>query len=116
MLFRSKNGWYTASFRDFGNFQLIVDREPPTITPIGFRNGMNASNAKRIIFSVKDNTANIEKFEVLLDGNWLRFTNDKGAGFIYNFDEKCEPGEHQLKATAIDQVGNKTEQIYNFTR
>ena len=111
-----KNGWYTASFRDFGNFQLMVDREPPTITTVGFRNGMNATNASRIIFRVRDNTENVAKFEVLLDGNWLRFTNDKGASFIYNFDEKCEPGEHQLKVTAIDQVGNKTEQIYNFTR
>ena len=111
-----KDGWYTASFRDFGNFQLILDREPPTITAIGFRNGMNATNASRIIFRVKDNTEKIAKFEVLLDGNWLRFTNDKGTSFIYNFDENCAPGEHELKVTAIDQVGNKTEQVYNFTR
>ncbi len=111
-----RNGWYTASFRDFGSFQLLVDREPPTITPIGFRNGMNATNASRIIFRVKDNTENIASFVALLDGNWLRFTNDKGGSFIYNFDEKCESGEHELKIIATDQVGNKTEQVYTFTR
>ena len=111
-----KNGWYTASFRDFGSFQLMVDKEPPVITPIGFRNGMNAANASRIIFRVRDNTSEISKFEVLLDGKWLRFTNDKAISYIYNFDERCEPGEHELIVSAIDQVGNKTEQIYNFIR
>jgi murein DD-endopeptidase MepM/ murein hydrolase activator NlpD len=111
-----KNGWYTASFRDFGNFQLIVDREPPIVTAVGFRNGMNATNASRIIFRVKDNTENLASFIALLDGNWLRFTNDKGGSFIYNFDERCELGEHELKIIATDQVGNKTEQVYTFTR
>jgi murein DD-endopeptidase MepM/ murein hydrolase activator NlpD len=112
----NKNGWYTASFRDFGTFQLMIDNEPPTITPIGFSNGMNATNAKRIIFRVKDNTENIATFNAYLDGEWLRFTNDKGTNFIYNFDERCEPGEHELKIIAIDQVGNKAERVYTFTR
>ena len=111
-----KHGWYTASFRDFGSFQLLIDREPPTISAIGFRNGMNDTNASRIIFRVRDNTENVASFVALLDGNWLRFTNDKGGSFIYNFDERCEPGEHELKIIATDQVGNKTEQVYTFTR
>jgi murein DD-endopeptidase MepM/ murein hydrolase activator NlpD len=112
----NKNGWYTSSFRDFGTFQLMIDNEPPTITPIGFSNGMNATNAKRIIFRVKDNTENIASFNAYLDGEWLRFTNDKGTNFIYNFDERCETGEHELKIIAVDQVGNKAERVYTFTR
>ncbi len=111
-----KNDWYTASFREFGNFQLIIDREAPMVTPIGFKTGMNMATAKRILFRVKDNTEEITKFEALLDGNWLRFSNDKGVNFIYNFDEYCPPGSHELKITVTDQVGNKTEQTYNFTR
>jgi Bacterial Ig-like domain len=89
---------------------------PPIITPIGIKNGMNAANANRIIFRVSDNTSNISSFVALLDGNWLRFTNDKGGSYMYNFDEYCGPGEHELKVTATDQVGNKTEQVYTFTR
>lgn len=111
----NKKGWYTASFRDFGSFQLLIDNEPPTISAIGLKNGMNATNAKRIMFKVKDNTEAVH-FEALLDGNWLRFTNDKGGYFIYNFDDKCEAGEHELKIIATDQVGNKAEQVYTFTR
>ena len=108
--------WYTASFREFGNFQLMIDREPPTILPIGFRDGMNTSGLKRILIQIKDNTEDIVNFTALLDGKWLRFSNDKGINFIYNFDDKCAPGEHELKISATDQVGNVAERTYNFTR
>ncbi len=111
-----RKNWYTASFREFGNFQLMVDREPPTIVPIGFRDGMNTADLKRILFQIKDNTEDIVSFTALLDGNWLRFSNDKGINFIYNFDDKCAPGEHELKIAATDQVGNVAERSYKFTR
>lgn len=110
-----KNGWYKASFRDFGNFQLMVDTIPPTITPVGFKDGMNAGKLSSIRFVVLDNSEELT-FRAELDGNWLRFTNDKGRTFIYKFDEHCLPGEHELKITATDQVGNVAERVYKFTR
>ena len=111
-----KKGWYTASFREFGNFQLMVDRTPPNIVPIGFRDGMNVAKQSRIMFNIKDNTEDIVNFTALLDGKWLRFSNDKGINFIYKFDERCEPGEHELKVSATDQVGNTTVKVFTFTR
>ena len=108
-------GWYKASFRDFGSFQLMIDTMPPIITPIGFKNGMNARKQSRIVFVVRDNTEEI-KFTATLDGNWLRFSNDKGSRFIYEFDEMCPAGEHELKIIAEDQVGNVAEKVYRFTR
>lgn len=111
-----ESGWYRASFREFGSFQLMIDTEPPVITPIGFRDGMNCSKQRRIVFAVKDNTEDIKKFTATLDGNWLLFSNDKGSRFIYEFDEKCPAGEHELKIVAEDQVGNLTEKVYRFTR
>ena len=62
------------------------------------------------------NTEEIKKFTATLDGTWLRFSNDKGRTFIYTFDEMCAAGEHELKITAEDQVGNITEKVYHFTR
>ena len=109
-------GWYNASFREFGNFELTVDKIPPVVNPIGFRDGMNAAKLNRILFSVSDNTEEIQSFTALLDGNWLRFSNDKGRNFIYVFDDHCPPGEHELKVTVIDQVGNTTEKTFKFTR
>ncbi len=109
-------GWYKASFREFGSFELMADTVPPAITPIGFKNGMNCSKQSRIVFVVKDNTEEIKKFAATLDGNWLRFSNDKGSRFIYDFDEMCPAGEHELKIVAEDQVGNVAEKVYKFTR
>ena len=111
-----ENGWYKASFRDFGNFQLMIDTLPPVITAVGFKDGMNCAKLNRIVFVVTDNTEEIKKFSATLDGNWLRFTNDKGRSFVYVFDEKCAPGEHELKITAEDQAGNVTEKVFKFTR
>lgn len=111
-----ENGWYTASFREFGNFQLVVDTVPPTIRPVGFKDGMNCSKLSRLAFVVADNTHELRKFRAELDGKWLRFTNDKGLAYIYVFDEHCLPGEHELKVGVEDCVGNRVEKVYHFTR
>jgi len=111
-----ESGWYKAWFRDLGSFQLMVDSIPPAITPIGFREKMNAAKLKQLVFVVTDNTEDIKQFTATLDGNWLRFSNDKGRRFVYEFDERCGPGEHELKIVAEDQVGNVNTKIYHFTR
>ena len=108
--------WYSADFREFGNYQLLADNTPPVVTPSGFYNGMNASNLRRIVFSITDNSEDLASFSALLDGEWLRFSNDKGRNFIYNFDEHCPPGKHTLIITATDLAGNVTEKSYTFTR
>ena len=111
-----ENGWYKADFRDFGYYQLIEDTEAPVITSLGLVNGMNAAKLSRLVFSVKDNSEDLKSFDAWLDGEWLLFSNDKGRNFIYNFDDRCGPGKHELKITAVDLVGNSTTKTYNFTR
>jgi len=112
----NEKDWYQASFRAFGNFQLVEDIIPPTIIPVGIREGMNAAKLNRIAFVIKDNTKELQNFSAFLDGKWLRFTNDKGSAFIYKFDEHCPPGAHELKISVEDCVGNKSERTYHFTR
>ena len=113
MLFRS----YEASFRDFGEFELILDREAPVIKPLwGFRDGANTSRMNRIGISATDNCKVIDSFTALLDGKWLLFSNDKEEAFIYNFDEHCTSGEHFLEIIVKDLVGNISRQTFRFTR
>jgi hypothetical protein len=109
-------GWFSASFREFGDFRLLADTLPPTIESTGLKEGMDASKLKRIAFVVKDNMEEISAFTALLDGKWLRFSNDKGRVFVYNFDDLCKPGPHELKVSAEDLVGNRTERIFHFVR
>ncbi len=111
-----QNGWYSAAFREFGNYQLLLDTTPPVVIPKGFYNGMNAAQLSRILFTVTDNSEDLQSFTAMLDGKWLRFTNDKARNFIYDFDERCPSGSHELVITATDMVGNKTVKTYNFTR
>jgi hypothetical protein len=112
-----KKGWYNASFRDFGTYQLLKDTTPPVVVPVGgFRNGINAQNLHRIAFSVSDNSVDIANFTALLDGQWILCSNDKGKVYVYEFDEKCTPGEHNLQIIVTDIIGNKTDKSYQFVR
>ena len=111
----NENSWYKASFREFGNFQLMEDLLPPVIRPIGFREGMHVNSLSRLVFDITDNTEAVN-FSAALDGHWLRFSNDKGRVFIYKMDDHCGVGAHELIITVTDCVGNKSEKIYHFTR
>ncbi len=111
-----RNGdWYTGFFRDFGIFELIADNESPVING-GFGENANLSKSSRLIFTPKDNNEDIKSFNAMLDGNWLRFTNDKGHSFIYKFDEKCPSGKHELIITVEDIAGNMSKKTFYFTR
>ncbi len=108
--------WATAYFRDFGDFQLINDTEPPQISFPGIVENANLRNRLRIAVVVRDNNKKIKNFRATLDGQWLLFSNDKARAFIYHFDEHCPPGKHELKISVEDVAGNGAEGVLHFTR
>lgn len=110
-----QKGWIAARFGDFGSYQVFVDTTFPTVNELGKSDTVDLSASKRIVFYPKDNTG-IKNFRVELDGQWLMFSNDKGAAWIYNFDERCSYGVHQLKIRIEDIVGNVTEKEWWFKR
>lgn len=111
-----QNGWMTATFGDFGSFQVLADLTAPQINELGKGDTINLSSADRIVFSPADNFGIVKKFRVELDSQWLRFTNDKSRNWIYKFDERCGYGVHQLTATATDLAGNTTTKTWWFKR
>ena len=111
-----QDGWASARFRQFGNFQLLYDSIAPVITPIGPLEGADLSHAARIAFTIKDDLGALHNFRAELDGQWLCFTNDKGLAYIYTFDEHCPPGPHTLKVSIADVAGNRTVKEYHFNR
>ena len=111
-----QNAWAAAKFRDFGNFQLVVDEEPPQIVPVKFHNNANLSRLGQISFTVRDNLEKFQNFRAELDGKWICFTNDKGRVFTYRFDEHCLPGSHELKIHVEDEAGNVSEEVFKFVR
>jgi len=111
-----QNGWASARFREFGNFQLVLDTIAPVVTLLGALNEADLSKATRIAFSIKDNLGALRNFRAELDGAWLCFTNDKGLAYIYKFDEHCPPGRHTLRVSVEDVAGNRTVKEYHFMR
>ncbi len=108
--------WLTASFADFGTFQVVADITAPAINELGKGDTVNLSPATRILFTPTDNFGIVKNFRVELDSQWLRFTNDKSRNWIYKFDERCPYGIHHLKATATDHAGNTTIKEWWFRR
>jgi murein DD-endopeptidase MepM/ murein hydrolase activator NlpD len=111
-----QDGWATAAFRNFGNFQLVTDTEPPSISIPGIAENANLQKSSHIAVRVHDNFEQIKSFRATLDGNWLLFSNDKAKAFIYHFDAHCSRGKHELKITATDEAGNVGEKVLHFVR
>lgn len=107
-----QKNFVAAKFRQFGTYQAFIDNEPPTINSIG----SNLTTARSIVFTPRDNFNNIKSFSAEVDGQWLRFTNDKGRTWIYSFDEHFPRGEHVLKVIVEDVAGNKTTKKWNIVR
>ncbi len=127
-----QNGWITAEFGNFGQFQGYLDYSPPAINSLGSGDTVNLSAASRIVFTPSDNFG-IKNFRVEIYGcpsdtsgtfcdsipadfHWLRFTNDKSRNWIYKFDDRVPYGVYRLRATAEDLVGNKTVREWWFKR
>jgi murein DD-endopeptidase MepM/ murein hydrolase activator NlpD len=108
--------WYAGKFRNFGNFQLVKDESPPSVYAYNLKENAVLTSATQIMFTIKDNYEDLQNFRARLDGKWLRFSNDKGKTFIYRFDEKCQPGLHELTISVQDIAGNTTTKSYHFTR
>ena len=111
-----KGEWITTSFDDFGSFQAFVDTIPPKISDLKNDDTINLSASSRIVFTPTDNFGVITNFRAELNGQWLRFTNDKTRNWIYKFDERCPYGVHELKVTVEDLAGNITTKTWWFKR
>jgi hypothetical protein len=107
-----QSGWVSSRFRQFGSFQAFVDEEPPTVNAPPTQ----LSSGSRIIFTPRDNFNTIRSFRAEVDGQWLRFSNDKGRSWIYYVDEKFPEGEHELKVTVEDEAGNVTVKTWKVRR
>lgn len=112
---QESGGWLAAEFGDFGYFQAYADIVPPSINNLGSADTVNLSPARRIVFTPSDNFG-IKSFRAELDGQWLRFTNDKGRSWIYVFDERCPYGVHELNVTVEDLAGNITTRSWWFKK
>ncbi len=89
------------STRDFGDFTLMRDTIPPTITKIGL-----STAAAR--FKIRDNLSGISYFEANINGEWLLMVYDYKTGILKSEkldNSKLLKGDFELKV--VDQAGNE---------
>jgi murein DD-endopeptidase MepM/ murein hydrolase activator NlpD len=108
-------GWAVVKLRDFGDFQLVLDKEPPVIIPLGWRDGSRFTGKPELRVALKDNLEAIRGFRAELDGKWLMFSHS-GNIYTYRFDEHFPPGRHTLVLSVEDEAGNRTEKSFSVSR
>jgi hypothetical protein len=110
----AEKGWFSASFRDFGFFQLIEDKEPPVLVS-NLQKGMLIRQGFRIILKPSDNLHVISDVRLLVDDKWL-LLQQSWNGYVYAVDENFPAGEHKLMAVVKDEAGNTTTRDWIVTR
>lgn len=102
-----------ARVRNLGQYTIMLDQKAPTITPISFKKDLRG--AKKMSFKVNDDidaAKNIDSFTftATIDGKWALFEYDAKNDLITHRFVAGEigKGEHVLKITAKDPVGNAT--------
>jgi peptidase M23-like protein len=115
-----KGNKLTAMVRDLGDFCIMVDQDPPTITPVSFKSNMKGFS--KMTFKIKDNyetsgKAADLKYRATVDGNWILMEYDaKNDLLTYRFDKKIAAGQHILRLSVIDDRGNEKIFEQKFTR
>lgn len=97
-----RNNHLNFTMREFGEFTLMRDTVPPTITKIAL-----STAAAR--FKIKDNLSGIAYFEANINGSWLLMVYDYKTGILKS--EKADSlkplsGDFELKV--VDYAGNES--------
>ena len=110
----------TTRVRNFGNYCVMADTEPPTIKPVAFSEDMRRK--KTISFRIYDNFAVSGQADGLsyrgtVDGEWVLFEYDKKRSRLaYTFDSHVPAGKHKLRLVVKDDKGNEGVFERNFVR
>lgn len=101
------DGSLVASFNEPGKIYMSIDTAVPKITPLNFQTGNRSFSGKEMKFRISDDLSGIKSYKGYVDGQWVLFEYDaKNALISYTFDEKCGPGEHELKLIVTDGKNN----------
>ncbi len=102
-----ENGWITTKIRDFGDYTVTVDTDPPVIRPVNITPNKNIKKQSSILVKISDNLAGIKSYRGTLNGKWILMDFDeKNHLLTYLFDEMLKPGKNTFVLRVTDAVGN----------
>ena len=95
------NGKVKFSTREFGDFVILQDSVPPTLTKVYCNN----SSAR---FRVHDGLSGIAYFEANINGKWLLMKYDYKTGIIQSDRlDKSQPLKGDFELKVVDNAGNE---------
>jgi len=95
-----------------GDYCIMIDTIPPSITPVKFRSKLNGYTSIR--FKIEDNVKVGKGGEGLsykgyIDDQWILMTyNGKNETVTYKVDDRLQAGQHTFKLIVRDALGNST--------
>ncbi len=105
-----ENGWVTAKVRDFGNYTVTVDTEPPVIKPINIFPNKKVKKQSSIMVKLHDNLSGVKSYRGTLNGKWILMDYDeKNHLLTYAFDELMKPGKNVFVLHVTDGAGNTSK-------
>jgi hypothetical protein len=111
-----ENGFVKARIRELGDeYAVSSDSDAPVIAALS-----PESWAKNGVIRIKltDNKSGVKSFRGTVDGDFVLFAHDtKSTVYTYKIDPaRIKKGKkHELKFTAVDNCGNKSELTQTFT-
>ncbi len=96
--------------RSLGDYCIMLDQTPPTITPVAFKSDMSRSSQMR--FLIKDDlptggSAHGLRYKATIDGQWILMEYDyKNDLLRHRFDGRFSPGKHQFRLEVRDDRDN----------
>jgi hypothetical protein len=95
----------TAETRAFGDYCVMIDTLPPTITNVSFN--ANMSGQTQFTFKIEDNLAGVQTYNAWVNDQWILMEYDKKSDSIHHFfDNKISRGAHRFKLVVSDGRGN----------
>lgn len=112
-----EDGYVVSRSKYFGKFYIDVDTIKPSIGLYNIYEGKNMYRNSAILVRIGDNMSGVASYKTFIDGEFAIMSYDYRSGFIkYPFQSNFPSGEHELKISVLDKVGNESTKTVKFKR
>jgi hypothetical protein len=103
-----ENGFIRTQVREFGNFMVMVDNNPPVIRAINVSPGKKVTRQSSIKMKIYDTLSGIKSYRGTVNGKWILMDYDAKTQILtYSFDDHIRTGENDFVLTVRDNAGNE---------
>lgn len=108
--------WVAANVRSFGDYTVMLDTLPPSITNLDLKPAMAGRAGFRL--RVGDDLSGVDHWTGTLDGAWILLEYEpKSHTLTHTFDSRTSgPGKHTFALEVVDERGNTRTFKQEFTR